>query len=236
MRKKPSQTEVYNDLDSEIVNAFRMIRERPVELEALLRATPYAREEFQLSYTRSDDPIEQARRTIVRAYLGHGSSSLAGHITGFRSKTHSQHAGGSREWKTYPDQIRLFAERLSGVIIENLDAMKLIDVHDGLQTLFYVDPPYLPELRHPGSKHARKGEYRHELTRDDHIALLKKLMEVQGYVIISGYPSDLYDETLYGWTRELKKTLADRAQPRTEVLWMSPNIPPVQAKLFQQEY
>ncbi len=235
MRKPRSWAEIYNDLDEQIVNVFRVIRDKPAELCELVRNTPYSRVEFEQSYEPHPNAIEQARRTITRAFFGHGTASMAGHSTGFRAKSHSQHTGGAREWTNYPDQIRLFAERIRGVIVEHKDAAILIDDHDRPDTLFYVDPPYLPELRHPGNPHCRKGEYRHEMTREDHVSLLRRLREAEGKVIISGYPSDLYDEILHDWRREKRMAQADRAQPRTEVLWISPNVPRQQHDLFREE-
>jgi DNA adenine methylase len=105
------------------------------------------------------------------------------------------------------------------VIIENRPAHELIAQHDGVDTLFYVDPPYLEETR---SDRARKA-YRHELTDEDHVALLRQLRLVAGMVVLSGYPHPLYDQALVGgWRRVETAAHADGARDRTEVLWINP--------------
>ena len=64
--------------------------------------------------------------------------------------------------------------------------------------------------------------YRHELSVDDHVELLAFLRTLEGMVILSGYPSPLYDDALPGWKRVSTDALADGARKRTEVLWINP--------------
>ncbi len=95
--------------------------------------------------------------------------------------------------------------------------------HDGADTLHYIDPPYVPETRSPANRYDIKHRmYRHELTRDDHAALLDFVRGLSGMVVLSGYPSALYDEALGDWRRVERAALADGARPRTEVLWINP--------------
>jgi DNA adenine methylase len=91
MRKPRADFEVYNDLDGDVVNVFRVLRDRRRSraLEQLLRLTPWARAEFELSYEASDDPVERARRTIVRCFMGHGTTSRRKNRTGFRAGSHA---------------------------------------------------------------------------------------------------------------------------------------------------
>lgn len=64
MRKPRSYAEVYNDLDGEVCSLFRVLREpaSAVELRRLVALTPFARDEFALSYVPSPDPIEYGAR------------------------------------------------------------------------------------------------------------------------------------------------------------------------------
>ncbi len=84
-------------------------------------------------------------------------------------------------------------------------------------TLFYLDPPYMPATR------TAKREYRHEMTDEDHVDLLNRIMTLQGMVALSGYRHDLYDEALEGWARHDRLTSALTSVQRTESLWLSPN-------------
>lgn len=230
LRKERAYAEVYNDLDDEVVTLFRVLRQpdQAAELLRLLRLTPFARTEFKAAYEPTDDPVEKSRRLIARSYMGFGSNAHAteqkGHrSTGFRSNSNRSGTTPARDWSTYPPQLERIIDRLAGVVIENRPANELIAQHDGPGTLFYVDPPYLPELRALGNKYDLAWRmYRHELSRDDHAALLELLDGLEGMVLLSGYADALYDDRLPHWRRVETKAYADGARPRTEVLWVNP--------------
>lgn len=217
MRKPRSYAEVYNDLDAEIVNVFRVLRDEATSarLCELLRLTPFARADFVESYEPSSDPTEQARRTITRSFMGFGSNAH-NKKTGFRSNSNRSGTTPAHDWANYPQNIRAFCERLAGVVIESKPATGLLDTHDSAQTLFYVDPPYVFASRGKGT------DYSHEMTDDDHRALAASLHSVAGMVVLSGYPSDLYVELYSDWQRHERAHLADGAAKRTEVVWLNP--------------
>jgi DNA adenine methylase len=215
LRKDRSYAEVYNDKDAELVNLFRIARDRGEELKRLLTLTPFARIEFLEAYQPSDDPLETARRTIIRAFMGHGSNSHA-QKTGFRANANRSGTTPARDWMNYPEAFEAIIQRLRGVIIENRDASTLMATHDTPQTLHYVDPPYVTDTRS-----GCKG-YKHEMTDADHVMLAAQLNNLKGMVVVSGYPSDLYDNVLYkDWSRYEREALADGARKRTEVLWLN---------------
>lgn len=227
LQKSPCYAEIYNDLDEEIVNLFRMARNRGQELHDALILTPFSRTEYLEAWYPSDDPLEQARRTVIRAFMGFGSASATmgrsinnqsrGGLakTGFRSNSNRAGNTPAHDWANYPAALKGVIERLRKVVIENEDAIKIMRQHDSPKTLFYVDPPYLPETRDKG------GDYKHELTIEQHIELATFLKQVQGMVVLSGYPSELYNELYSGWRCVTKAARADGAQKRTECLWLS---------------
>jgi len=219
MRKPRSYAEVYNDLDGEIVNVFRVLRDpaQARELERLLRLTPYARDEFNAAYIPASDPIEWARRTLIRSAMGFGVNGINKN-TGFRSNSSRSGTTPSHDWANYPNHIAEFCARLAGVVIESRPAIECIAQHDSPQTLHYVDPPYPHDTR---GEHM-DGNYRHEMTDADHRELAAFLRTLRGTVILSGYPCELYDAELYpDWRRTERKAMADGARERTEVLWMN---------------
>ena len=224
--KERSYAEVYNDLDSEVVNLFRVLRDADASqrLAAAVHLTPFAREEFLASYAETDDPIEMARRTLVRSFMGFGTTTLRHNRTGFRAKANRQQQPAQIDWANYPAHVATFCERLRGVVIENRDALKVIAQQDEPGTLFYIDPPYPHGTRtaiQTGSHN--DTAYRHELTDDDHRRLAGVLQDLQGMVVLSGYPCDLYDRELFaGWERHERTALADGARKRTEVVWLNP--------------
>lgn len=235
LRKPRSYAEVYNDLDGEIVSLFRVLRNpsQARELIRLLKLTPFARDEFELSYVIADDPIEQARRTIARAFMGFGSAAATGHKTGFRANSNRSGTTPAHDWANYPFKLMDIVERLQGVVIENRDAIEVIRQHDGPKTLHYVDPPY-PEVTR-SQKSRRSPLYRYEMTDDQHRELAEVLRSVEGMVVISGYPCELYDGELYpDWRRVTCDALADGARERTEVLWISPTAEEASLPLFAQ--
>jgi DNA adenine methylase len=181
LRKPRAYSEVYNDLDGEIVNLFRVARNMGDELMKQLILTPYFREEYVLSYELSDDPLEQAVRTVSRSFMGFGSaaatlgkSGKGRPLTGFRSNANRSGTTPAHDWANYPDALQLVINRLRGVVIENRNALDIIPVNDTEKTVFYADPPYLPSVRDYGK------DYKYEMTEDDHIRLAEKLNQVKG--------------------------------------------------------
>ncbi len=226
IRKPRVGAEIYNDLDDDAVNLFRVLRDpdRAERLIAGLCLTPFARaEDADCRRPAPDaDPVERARRMIARSFMGFGSdSSRVDRRTGFRSST-SRDGGKStpaRDWSTYPDALRLIVDRLQAVVIEHRDAIEVMRQHDRPTTLHYVDPPYLPATRR--LSHRGHG-YVRELTTEDHARLLAALCDLTGMVVLSGYPHRSYDAALRGWMRVTTSTYADGAQPRVEALWINP--------------
>ena len=218
LRKPRAYAEVYNDLDGEIVNLFVQARENGEALAKLVELTPFARSEFAESYSSSSEPLEQARRTLIRSFMGFGSNAH-NKATGFRANSNHSGTPPAHDWMNYPDALRITIQRLRGIVIENRDALKCMQQHDGLETLHYVDPPYVMSTR--SDKHS---DYSHEMTDEDHQVLATGLKELGGMVIVSGYRSALYDSLYGGWKRIDRAAHADGAAKRIESLWLSPNI------------
>lgn len=224
MRKSRAPSEVINDLDDDVVNVFRVLRDpaQADELRRLVELTPWARAEFAAAYEPTEDPVERARRLLVRSFMGYGACGHnADARTGFRNAGWRDSAiPANKDWCTYPAAIPAFVERLRGVVIENRPALDLIGIYDDPRTLIYVDPPYVLSTR---TAHAQGNKgYRHEMTDDDHAALAERLHAATGMVIISGYDCPLYRDLYASWRMETRSHFADQAKPRKECLWISP--------------
>lgn len=226
LRKPRCYAEVYNDLDDEMVNLLRVIRD-PQSREALIEQlvlTPYARVEFEAAWQPASDPIEQARRTIIRAQMGFGSSGATKKTTGFRVEAFRDYGTPMQLWAQYPDSLATIGQRLATVMIEHRDAIECMQQHDHPDALHYVDPPYLFATR----KMKNGGHcYRHEMSDEQHQLLLATLRELRGMVILSGYPNNIYQLELenHGWARHetTARISAGRGTAiRTECLWMNP--------------
>lgn len=225
LQKPRAYAEIYNDLDDDIVNLFSVLRDPALatRLIELLHLTPYARSEFQQAYQPTEDPLERARRTVVRAGMGFGSAGATKGSTGFRVDTRRKYGTAQDLWSKYPETLLPIVQRLTGVMIENRPALDVIAQHDAEDTLFYVDPPYLLDTRQ--MQGGERGYYRYEMTDEQHLALLDTLRHVQGMVVVSGYPHPLYDQHLPGWTRHTttSRIAAGRGgTTRVECVWINP--------------
>lgn len=223
--KPKSWAEIYNDLDGEICNVFRVLRDRPVELKRLLELTPWAREEYELSKIETVEPVEQARRTIVRSQMGFADATTGPKRAGFRAVM-SQGKPASRVFADYPKHVEAFAARMAGVVIENRDAITVMGEHDTPETLHFVDPPYVHSTRQS------TNNYRHEMPDEAHVSLCAFLKTLKGMVLLCGYDNEIYQQL--GWLRIDKNTLADGANDRVESLWLNPAAEQAmpQAELF----
>ncbi|WP_193160488.1 DNA adenine methylase [Citrobacter youngae] len=223
LQKPRSYSEVYNDLDSEVVNLFTVLRDPTMNqrLRDACALTPYSRDEFCAAREAVTEPVERARRMVVRACMGFGSASGVGGNSGFRSDSKRKYATAAHLWERYPDNLSAVCQRLRGVIIENKDALAVMRAHDAETTLHYIDPPYLPETRVRGNRY-----YNHEMTIEDHEKLLAVASSLSGMVMISGYDSEVYNDVLAGWqkTEKSSRISAGRGtKVRTECLWLSPH-------------
>lgn len=221
-QKPRSYAEVYNDINGEIVSLFRVLRNpaQARELIRIVKLTPYSREEFEESFIIADDPIEQARRTLFRSAAGFSTTGAQAlkWKTGFRGSVTRSNSTPAGDWTTLPLSLEAFASRFQGVVIENLLALELIEKYDNAEALLYLDPPYAFESRN--ERWAGRA-YSFEMTDEDHRNLAERLRSVKGMVALSGYACPLYEELYSDWQRLEFKTFADRAQERTEMLWLN---------------
>lgn len=225
LTKPRSYAEVYNDLDGDVVNFFRVLQDAAQRTRLIDSCilTPYARSEFDLAWDPTEEPVERARRLIVRAQMGFGSAGATKGKTGFRIDSKRNYGTAQHLWTRFPDGIAAIAARFTGVIIENRPAIEVMQQHDTPQTLHYVDPPYVHSTR--VMQAGKAGYYRHEMTNEDHEQLLSTVRSLHGMVVISGYRTELYDDALAGWKRvETTARISARrgCTTRTESLWISP--------------
>lgn len=221
--KPQTYIETINDVDGNIVNLFKVCRDTPEELARLIELTPFSREEFEDCYEKSDNPIEQARRTLVRYHQSFGTCNSSK-----RSWRNVQTYGGPRTatmWNYLPGRIAEVCERLKETQIENIDAIDLIKRYNDENTLIYCAPPYLQSLR-------KKNMYAHEMTDEQHIKLLEVLKESKSKIVLSGYDNSLYNETLIGWNTDEKKTTAQKGKHWVEKLWYNFNL----LQTFEKEW
>lgn len=225
LHKPRSPAEVYNDIDQEVVNLFQVMRD-PLKTAHLIwrvRWTPLARDEFHLAAQDADDPIEQARHMLVRSWTAFRCSRANRWAASDELGATKRHwALLPSSWRGVPEALRLIAERLCGVMVENRDPCQVIADYDSPQTLFYVAPP-CPLQRRCNRMHKM---VRAQAIEAEATALAKALAQIQGHVVLYGNDAELYRDLYPGWRRVCLNQGATAARRPAKVLWLSPGIPP----------
>lgn len=222
--KEPSPIEVINDLDDEIINFFKQMRDNHKQLIQKVSLTPYAKKEWELAHehVKGLQGVEKARRFLIRTMMT--INGTLGKDSGFSfSDSYSRNGCEARvnRWINLTKRLDFVAQRLRRVRIENRDAINLIDQYSNRPaTILYLDPPYLAQRMKGYCVEAFDPEY--------HKAVLDRCMLSKSMVLISGYDNPIYRERLNskkGWKTILIKTntrdVSGKDFPRTEVLWMN---------------
>ena len=219
LSKRPSPTEIYNDLDSRVVGLFRVLRDpaKAGELARRLELTPLAREEYETwCYAEPIDDIDAAHQLVARSFMGQSSKGIW-QRSGFDTRINPDgYCGRVSSLRATPAACRTIAQRLVSVVIEHDDAVAVIKRHDRADALIYCDPPYLT------AKGRGTRIYTHDFKSEDHHKLATGLRSLEAaMVVISGYPSDLYEALYPDWVRYERKHMADGGRARTEVVWIN---------------
>lgn len=216
--KPPVAVEIYNDLDSGLVNFFRVLRD-PARFGYFVykvNLTPYSREEYEFcrrTWDLCECPTERAYRWWVVA-----RQSFGGRFGwGWRSTKWSKTVALGK-YLSAVDKLPEFHERMRGVQVEHQDFRKVLSRYDCPEMLWYVDPPYVTDTR------SRPKLYEHEMTEDDHRELVELLLGLRGRGVVSGYSHPVYEALeRHGWRREDFGVVCPTAdERRIESVWISP--------------
>ena len=222
LNRSSSPVETYNDIDGEVVNFFRVLRDNKERLVEAIGLTPFAREEFELAcrFDTNIDDIERARRFYVRARqvrTGLAQRASLGRWANCINTSRAGMSGVVSRWLGSVEALPEIADRLLRVQIENRPALEVIELYDSSRTLFYCDPPYVHRTRRDTKA------YGNEMSDEEHIELARVLNAVRGLVAVSNYNCDFMDE-LYPPSKWLKtvapeRTIHSTKDKRSEVLW-----------------
>ncbi|MBU1661376.1 MAG: DNA adenine methylase [Chloroflexi bacterium] len=233
INRKPSPVETYNDIDGEVVNFFRVLREQKDELLEAIGLTPFSREELRIAVNGNLEDLtdlERARRFFVRARqvrTGLAQTASEGRWAHCKLTSRAEMSGAVSRWLGSVEGLSEIAQRLLRVQIENAPAIEVIQRFDDPETLFYCDPPYVHESR------SDINAYAYEMSDDEHRELADVLRNVDGKVALSGYQCNLMDELYGDWkyieapTKKAHSTNTgadNNKQNRTEVLWVNYEI------------
>ncbi|GHT14057.1 DNA methyltransferase [Bacteroidia bacterium] len=233
LNKTPSPVETYNDIDGEVVNFFKVLREEKDALIEQIALTPFSREEFGRACELNPElsNLERARRFYIRARqvrTGLAQTASIGRWANCKNTSRAGMSGVVSRWLGGVEQLDFIAERLLRVQIENRPAVDVIKLYDSKETLFYCDPPYIHETR------GDTKSYGYEMDNSAHKKLAETLNSVEGLVAISNYECELMDE-LYPskkWTKiyGIEKTIHSTKDVRQEILWVNYNLNELNSK------
>ena len=221
LNRPSSPVETYNDLDGEVVNFFRVLREQKDELIELVALTPFSREEYFLAVSDSQceiPPLQRALRFFIRARQsrsGLAQTASLGRWANCKNTSRAGMSGVVSRWLGSVEGLPDIAIRLLRVQIENRPAIDVIKLYDDEGTLFYCDPPY------PHDSRGDTKSYGYEMSDDDHLELSRELHQIRGKAGISGYQCDLLNDLYSDWNLHLAPPKQSHAikQLRQEALW-----------------
>ncbi len=218
------RSELVNDINGDLINFWRVLQDEKsfARFQRQVEATPLSRTEWVNAgaILSMDDAFPEVVRAA--AFFVRCRQSLAGRMKNFTPPTRTRLRRGMNgnvsEWLGAVDGLPAVHARLRRVFVENMNALTLIPREDSPGTLYYCDPPYLPETR------TSPDAYAHEMTYEDHYRFLVAIKACVGKVMVSGYANPLYDTELVDWTRvewNLPNNAAggDAKRRMTEVLW-----------------
>ncbi len=236
INRESSPVETYNDIDGDVVNFFRVLRDRHEELIMAISLTPFSREEYhQAIYgsTHEISDVERARRFYIKARqtrTGLAQTASLGRWANCKDTSRAGMSGVVSRWLGGVEALDEIALRLLRVQIENRPAIDVIRLYDSQETLFYCDPPYL---------HATRGDtkaYGFEMDEIQHRNFSKVVSECKGMVAVSGYDHPLMNELFKPdrWFKTLgaNRTIHSTKGTRQEALWTNYEIQK-QKRLFQ---
>jgi len=221
LNKEPSQTEVINDLDKKVVSVFKALRDEPGEIIGRIKRTKYKEETFKKALKDGADGftdyIDEAVNEVIVRRMSRGGMKSA---FSWSNRKRGGQPGDLNAWETYKEQLAAIADRVHNAHIFNEKAEEIIRVWDGPNTLMYLDPPYLPSTR------TSPNVYENEMSIDDHIHLSEIINNAKSYMILSGYPSALYNRLYKDWNC-LKKEIVNHSSQKSkkdrkiECIWLN---------------
>ena len=212
IQKKPSHIEIFNDIDSDIVNLFRQVRDNSEAFIRKVSLVPHSREETYCFRERLKTETDTLQRAVM--FWSTLNQAFSGTPRGW---SFSKVAPTAKQLKNKIEKIHLITERLRNVSLEKKDFAYILERYDTEETFFYCDPPYLISTREKS-----KRNYRNEMSTAEHQHLLNILKDIKGKAMISGYKNDLYDSL--GWRTyqfEVKQTTDRTPTTRIETVYMN---------------
>lgn len=222
LNKPPVDVEAYNDLDLRITRLFRVLQNHGDEFIRKVQFVPYSQYEFDEAkvYPSNASDVDMALCDYIRWRQSFGGRGTSWSYTTTRAR--GGMAGDVNAWWTAIDQLPKIIERFRRVQLLSQPALKAIRKFDHDEALIYCDPPYLHSTRNVNSRDV----YGIEMDENDHASLAEILNSCKSKIIISGYPSKLYNQLYKSW-RKIEFDIANHSaggrkkQRKRETIWLN---------------
>lgn len=207
---KNNKINIYNDINSDMVNLFIQFRDNTDEICKKLEMTPYSRklhEEYNTAYINRD--IWNTKTDLERAMMIYYliKSSFNGIIGG--NKNNTSFSSAKKSANSYYETIKKIRNLYKNVVIENNDFRMIIQKYDSPTTIFYLHPPYF----------GTEELYTSIFTENDHLDLFNILKNIRGKFILSYYHckiTELYKNNNFIFTEhKVKNAFGNK---RTELI------------------
>lgn len=182
--KGPSEIEVINDLNGEVVNFYHVCHTNFKQLNELIQSTPHSRQVHRethdiLKTAHHHKPVKRAWAFWAQTNMSFSSRVFGGYA--YEKKSNGTLKRFVNKKLAFTEAVK---ERLSMVDIENNDALKVIRSRDTEDSFFYCDPPYF---------NSNMGHYK-GYNEKDFQELLTTLSRIKGKFLLSSYPSEILEK------------------------------------------
>ena len=218
LNKKKSKEEIVNDINSNVVDMYKAIRDDGKAFISKIKRINYSEKAFLDALKKKGVSTDYVENGINEYIIRRMSRGGLGETFSFSERQRGGKPGDVNAWETMVADLKLIQARTEEWIILNKDALDLIKAWNDSNCLLYLDPPYLPSTR------TAKSAYDFEMTEEQHIAMLNAINNTKAKVVLSGYNSKLYREHLEDW-KMIKKSMPNHSSQektkkrRMECLW-----------------
>ncbi|MDX3916978.1 MAG: DNA adenine methylase [Pseudosphingobacterium sp.] len=191
--KRPSEVEVINDTNRELINFYRVVKEDFVSLEKEIRITLHSRDLYRKATVINSNPdmfSEIKRAWAIWVLSSQSFSARLDGSWGYDLSSGHMPSSLTNKKRRFTEKLAI---RLQNCQIECADALYIIQSRDTPNSFFYCDPPYF---------NSDMGHY-DGYSEQDYENLLRLLSAIKGKFLLSSYPSQLLDRYTQenGWER-----------------------------------
>jgi DNA adenine methylase len=218
LKKDPVEIEIYNDMDQNVYSLYKVLSDPELFKQFKHNCDlAYYSEDIRSEFKRKlkEDSISILDRAFSFFYVNRTSHNGVG---GFSKNTYIRRGMSKSvsDFLSAIDRLPELHDRLSRVIVTNMDGMELIRKYNAPNVFLYCDPPYEQSTR-------TTTRYAVDMDRNGHIDFLNAVMESKSKILISGYDCELYDKLSENGFKKVSfnvKTIDGNFKPKTKTEYL----------------